>query len=54
MVGVQEHLLPFPRSRQDVQAAMLWDDHLHLTPAGYDTLGRLVYDVLHEKLEADG
>ncbi|GLI69563.1 hypothetical protein VaNZ11_014199 [Volvox africanus] len=42
--------LPFPRSQTDETAA-LWDDILHLTPAGYDTMGRIIYGALRDLLD---
>ncbi|GLC37015.1 hypothetical protein PLESTB_001401400 [Pleodorina starrii] len=46
-----ERQLPYPRSREDAQALALWDDMLHLTPAGYDALGQIVYDTLKGMLK---
>ncbi|KXZ45182.1 hypothetical protein GPECTOR_57g472 [Gonium pectorale] len=44
-----EELLPFPRDSSD-PAAELWDDGLHLTPAGYDRLGTLVFEALRDQI----
>ncbi|KXZ45181.1 hypothetical protein GPECTOR_57g471 [Gonium pectorale] len=47
-----EKLLPYPVSPDaDPEAALLWDDGLHLTPMGYDKLGHLVFEALKNKLE---
>ena len=45
-----EPLLPHLNATAE-ERARLWDDGLHLTPAGYDTLGDAVADAL---LEAGG
>jgi lysophospholipase L1-like esterase len=47
----QDRLLPFPQSKNDAAAMTLWDDYLHLSPAGYDRMGEIVYEALKVKLE---
>ncbi|GFR40616.1 hypothetical protein Agub_g1197 [Astrephomene gubernaculifera] len=46
-----EPLLPFPRDRYDAAGDALWDDGLHLTPAGYDRLAEIIYQGLRDKLD---
>ncbi|KAG2497740.1 hypothetical protein HYH03_004473 [Edaphochlamys debaryana] len=44
--------LPYPSgSSADPAVQALWDDVVHLSPAGYDRLGALVYDGLKHHLE---
>ena len=40
------HLIPYDESAGDGQGSSLWDDELHLSPAGYDKLGEFVYEKL--------
>ncbi|KXZ41702.1 hypothetical protein GPECTOR_313g4 [Gonium pectorale] len=46
-----DKLLPLPANpAADPAAALLWDDGLHLSPAGYNRLGELVFTALRDKL----
>lgn len=37
-------------SLRDEEKKQLWDDGLHLKPAGYDLMGKLIFDVIRSKL----
>jgi lysophospholipase L1-like esterase len=36
-------------SRTEKERKIYWDDSLHFTPAGYDELGRILYDIVKSK-----
>lgn len=42
--------IPYHSLRDATEKKQFWDDGLHLTPAGYDLMAKLIFDVIKSKL----
>jgi lysophospholipase L1-like esterase len=42
--------IPYHSVSNDEERQRIWDDGLHLTPAGYDRMATLVFDAIKSKL----
>ena len=45
-------IIPFHSINNNEERRKIWDDGVHLTPAGYDRMGALVFDAMKTKLSS--
>ena len=48
-----DKLIPYHSMTDTDQRDSIWDDGLHLTPAGYDQMGSFIYQEIYQKLQKD-